>query len=230
MSPPDRPPSADPNSGRRVVLVDGADRELGESEILDAHTLPGTKHRAFTALLFREDGALLLARRAEGKFLWAGHWDGTVASHPMPGESYVAAGERRMPEELGLDCTLSEHGRFDYHVPYGEVGAENEVCATLIGLLPQDVQLNPAQREVSELRWITRTELIPELSRPGSGYCPWLGLALICLTHSRASLSPAGRAALDPWCEDASAARASMESSLRADFPGQAWRILDEGA
>ncbi len=230
MSSPDRPPSTDPNSVRRVVLVDGADRELGESEILDAHTLPGTKHRAFTALLFREDGALLLARRAEDKFLWAGHWDGTVASHPMPGEGYVAAGERRMPEELGVDCTLTEHGRFDYHMPYGEVGAENEVCATLIGLLPQDVQLSPVPSEVSELRWITRTELIAQLSQPGSGYCPWLALALLCLAHSRASLSATQRAALDPWCEDASAAIDPMEASLRADFPGQTWRILDEEA
>jgi len=230
MPPPDRQSSADPNSGRRVVLVDGADRELGESGILEAHTLPGTKHRAFTALLSRAEGGVRLARRAEGKFLWAGHWDGTVASHPMPGESYVAAGERRMPEELGLDCTLTEHGRFDYHVPYGEVGAENEVCATLIGLLPQDVQLSPVPSEVSELRWITRAELIGELSQPGSGYCPWLALALLCLAHSRSSLSEAQRAALDPWCEDTSAALARMEASLRADFPDQTWRILDEEA
>ena len=224
------PPSAlepgDPNAQRRVVLVDGADRELGESEILDAHVLPGTKHRAFTALLFREDGALLLARRAAGKFLWAGHWDGTVASHPMPGEGYAAAGERRMPEELGIECALSEHGRFDYHMPYGEVGAENEVCATLVGLLPQDVELRPVAGEISEVRWITCEQMLAELSVAGSGYCPWLALALLCLAQERASLSPEQEVWLGPWCDATSRAREAIEASLRADFPDQEWHLL----
>ncbi len=58
---------------------------------------------------------------------------GTVASHPRESETYVSSAERRMPEEIGINCKMNYVNKFEYHVPYKNVGSENEICGTLIG-------------------------------------------------------------------------------------------------
>jgi len=65
--------------------------------------------------------------------LWPNDWDGTVASHPRESETYVSSAERRMPEEIGIDCMMNYVNKFEYHVPYKNGGSENEICGTLIG-------------------------------------------------------------------------------------------------
>ena len=49
---------------RVVIVVDEGDREVGVCEKLEAHQSPGVRHRAFSVLLFTEDGRVLLQRRA----------------------------------------------------------------------------------------------------------------------------------------------------------------------
>ena len=116
-----------------VILVDGCDNQIGTEEKVRCHLPDGRLHRAFTTLLFDEDGRLALARRSKEKMLWPGDWDGTFASHPREGETYVSSGQRRMPEELGVSAPLEYLHKFEYHVPYRDVGSENEICAALIG-------------------------------------------------------------------------------------------------
>jgi isopentenyldiphosphate isomerase len=53
-----------------VILVDGNDNPIGSEEKVKCHLPNGKLHRAFTALLFDEDGRLVLTRRAKGKMLW----------------------------------------------------------------------------------------------------------------------------------------------------------------
>jgi len=69
---------------------------------LDAHTGDGIRHRAFTCLVYDTEGRILLAQRAPTKRLWDAHWDGTVASHPVEGQSQKDATEQRLEEELGI--------------------------------------------------------------------------------------------------------------------------------
>jgi isopentenyl-diphosphate delta-isomerase len=89
-----------------LILVDEKDNPIGTEEKVKCHLPKGILHRAFTALLFDKKGRLVLTRRAKEKMLWPNDWDGTVASHPRESETYVSSGERRMPEELGIECKL----------------------------------------------------------------------------------------------------------------------------
>ena len=114
-----------------VILVDENDNPIGTEEKVKCHLPDGKLHRAFTALLFDTDGKLVLTRRAKEKMLWPGDWDGTFASHPRESETYVSSGERRMPEELGVEEKLDYLHKFEYHVPYKDIGSENEICGTL---------------------------------------------------------------------------------------------------
>jgi len=125
----------------------------------------GKLHRAFTALIFNGDGKLLLTKRSEGKMLWPNDWDGTVASHPRESETYVSSAERRMPEEIGISCKMNYVNKFEYHVPYKDIGSENEICGTLIGTVDSFDNSCMIKDEISEVKWITPDELKNELEQ-----------------------------------------------------------------
>ena len=101
-----------------VILVDSNDKPIGREEKVKCHLPNGKLHRAFTALIFDNDGNLMLTKRAKEKMLWPGDWDGTFASHPRESETYVSSAERRMPEELGIESKVDYLNKFEYHVPY----------------------------------------------------------------------------------------------------------------
>jgi isopentenyl-diphosphate delta-isomerase len=214
-------------AARSVVLVDGDDNALGVEAALACHLLPGRKHRAFAAIVLERDGRVVIARRAASKMLWHGTWDATVASHPRPGEGYAEAGERRVREELGVDCALSVLGRFDYRVAFGDVGAENEVCAALVGRLPDGARVAPDPAEVDRVRSIEPGELVRALVERPADWCPWLYLALLCAGRPSAGLPAELDAPLAPW--RTGDARRQLRAGLEAHFASGAWRLLDAG-
>lgn len=63
----------------------------------------GDWHRAAHLWIVRDDGRLLLQKRAMAKENWPGKWDVSVAGHVSAGETAEAAAVREAREELGLD-------------------------------------------------------------------------------------------------------------------------------
>lgn len=184
-SPRDPPP---------LVLVDEHDVPLGEASRRACHDGTGRLHRAFTALVLDRGGALLLARRARAKPLWPGHWDGSIASHPGPGEGYAAAARRRLREELGIDAgalaALEVVNRFRYRATDPRGGVEDEVCATVIAVL-DGAEPAPSDGEIDALRWVAGEALAADLEREPRAFCPWLLLALALLRDGAACTQPA---------------------------------------
>ncbi|NIP61613.1 MAG: isopentenyl-diphosphate Delta-isomerase [Nitrosopumilaceae archaeon] len=168
-----------------LILVDKNDNPIGKEEKVKCHLPNGKLHRAFTALIFDSNGKLLLTRRSSSKMLWPDYWDGTVASHPREQETYISSAERRMPEELGVNCKLDYLFKFEYHVPYKDVGSENEICGTLVGLVQDSVKFNPIKEEISEYRWVSIEDLVQELKENSRNFCPWMLIALLCLAESK---------------------------------------------
>ncbi len=210
---------------RRVVLVDDADNVLGEESVLESHLGPGKRHRAFTAVVLDSSGRILAGERADAKLLWPGHWDVTVASHPHPGEGYVAAGERRLSEELGATCPLTWAGRFAYDVPYADVGSENELCATLVGRLGPSAEPEPAPDEISRVRAWTAPDLLEELEQRSARYCPWLFLALLSIIRHADQLGPELREPLAPLL--LAEADQRIRRALDPHFSGGEWTLVD---
>ncbi|MFT5582355.1 MAG: isopentenyl-diphosphate delta-isomerase, partial [Psychromonas sp.] len=77
-----------------VVLVDAQDRPLGTMEKMRAH-VEGKLHRAFSVLLFNQNGETLIQKRALDKYHSGGLWSNTCCSHPFPNEPILDAGVRR---------------------------------------------------------------------------------------------------------------------------------------
>jgi isopentenyl-diphosphate Delta-isomerase len=212
-------------SDEYVILVDENDNQIGKEEKIKCHLPNGKLHRAFTALLFDKEGRLIITRRSSSKMLWPGDWDGTVASHPREGETYVSSTERRMPEEVGISCKFDYLFKFEYHVPYKNIGSENEICGTLIGKIDNSSQLNLVKDEISEVKAITADKLIEDLPRRPEIYCPWMIIALYLLPKSEESMISKYKTIFSKWVNPE--IEKALEDSIKHHFPGNNWRLVN---
>ncbi|MEW6587906.1 MAG: isopentenyl-diphosphate Delta-isomerase [Thermoproteota archaeon] len=208
-----------------LILVDSNDNPIGFEEKVKCHLPNGKLHRAFTVLLFNKDGKLLLTRRSQSKMLWPGDWDGTVASHPRKMETYVSSAERRLPEELGSGCKLDYLFKFEYHVPYKDIGSENEVCGTLIGEVAESFELKLVKDEISEAKWASADELFSDMRNNPQIYCPWMIVALYLLSDSEKNMIQKHKRIFDKWVKDEF--KNILQKSLQYHFPTNNWRLLN---
>ena len=170
------------NALQDVIAVDADDNPEGTVNRLEAHTGEGIRHRAFTCLVFDPEGRILLGQRAPGKRLWATYWDGTVASHPVEGQSQTEATRERLEEELGVtpdqysDLRITD--KFEYRRYFENAGLEHEVCSVLKVTL-DDTALDPDEEEIAGLLWAGYDHLHdhPEWYRQ-LRLCPWFEIAM----------------------------------------------------
>lgn len=225
-----------------VILVDENDNPIGKEEKVKCHLPNGKLHRAFTALIFNGEGKLLLTKRSGGKMLWPNVWDGTFASHPRESETYVSSAERRMPEEIGIGLDLHYRNRFEYHVPYKDIGSENEICGTLIGTKLQPFGRVTSEHdnwnywkppvnkdEISEIKWISSDELKNELEENMDEYCPWMVIALLLLDSKadrRAGSHTLTRfnSLITKWASDD--LKRVYENAIKHYIPDNNWRLV----
>ena len=211
-----------------LILVDKNDNPIGIEEKVKCHLLQGKLHRAFTAILFDHLGNLILTRRSPNKMLWPGDWDGTVASHPRESETYASSATRRLPEEIGLSCNdLDYLFKFEYHVPYKNIGSENEICGTLIGVIGADTKFNLIKTEIDALKMITPDDLTNDLLNNPQIYCPWMLIALYFLPESQNKniLQTKYGEILDAWVRPQ--IRDSLKKSIKKHIPNDSnWRLV----
>ncbi len=97
----------------QVILVNEKDEVTGVMEKMEAHR-KGLLHRAFSVFILNDVGHMLLHQRALDKYHSGGLWTNACCSHPFPGETVAQAAHRRLFEEMGFDCPLSELFQFTY--------------------------------------------------------------------------------------------------------------------
>ncbi|OGG80494.1 isopentenyl-diphosphate delta-isomerase [Candidatus Kaiserbacteria bacterium RIFCSPLOWO2_01_FULL_54_13] len=162
-----------------VILVNEQGVKTGTSDIMEAHTGIGKLHKAFSVYVFRNKRKeILTQRRSRKKMLWPFVWANTCCSHPGDGETLRAAGERRLKEEMGFTCALSEGPSFVYREedPSGE-GVEHEHVTILAGNA-EDVVVAPDPDEVAEYKWMNTKKLLHDMEENPDVYAPWLRIGL----------------------------------------------------
>jgi isopentenyl-diphosphate delta-isomerase len=157
-----------------LILVDEADREIGTLPKTECHLGGGTLHRAFSVFLFAPDGKVLIQERAAGKMLWPGFWSNSCCSHPRPGEDTGAAAQRRVREELHVECRLDFLYKFRYQAAFGSVGSEHELCHVYAGYATGDISTDPL--EIAAIRWLTPAALSREIAAEPERFSPWMKL------------------------------------------------------
>lgn len=158
-----------------VILVTKDDKPLGTMEKMEAHE-KGVLHRAFSLFIFNSQKQLLMQMRALDKYHSPGLWTNTVCSHPRSGEDVLEAAHRRLDEEMGLKCDLTELFAFLYKADVGDGLKEHEFDHVLIGTTDEKPVPNP--QEVSEYKYVDFDWVVKDVEANPASYTEWFKIAL----------------------------------------------------
>lgn len=155
----------------QLVLVDLLDRPLGSCGKLEVHKR-GLLHRAFSVLLFDDDG-LLMTRRAPGKYHSGGLWTNTCCSHPRVGETLEESVTRRLEEELGIvePPVCHEVGTYCYRASFPNGLTEYELDHVLVG--EWSGTCRPDADEVMDWRWVTTKQVMRDVCEHPERFTAW---------------------------------------------------------
>lgn len=158
-----------------VILVDEQDQEIGTMEKMQAHR-EALLHRAFSVLTFNSKHELLIHRRAIAKYHSGGLWTNTCCSHPRPHETTEAAAHRRLQEEMGFDCNLSEVFSFQYEAFLDQGLTEKEYDHVFFGIYDGVVDPNP--EEVMDYRYISLENIKREVTDQPEKFTAWFEIII----------------------------------------------------
>jgi isopentenyl-diphosphate delta-isomerase len=164
----------------QVILVNEKDEMVGVGEKLKIHQA-GLLHRAFSIFIVNARGELLLQRRALSKYHSPGLWSNTCCGHPRPGEQVMAAAQRRLKAEMGLDCRLEVVGSFIYLADVGDGLVEHEFDHLLVG----HSDLEPTLNCYEAIRWkrVHFATLRRELGDRPEDFTCWLRVIIDTQLH-----------------------------------------------
>ena len=157
-----------------VVLVNEQDQQLGIMEKMAAHIVPRL-HRAFSIFIFNSKGELLLQQRALSKYHSPGLWTNTCCSHPRNGESVEKAAERRLLEEMGLQCPMHEVFTFIYKAPVGLGLVEHEYDHVFFGQCDDAPVINT--EEVASWKYMSLDDIASDMKAHPECYTEWFKIS-----------------------------------------------------
>lgn len=160
----------------QVIRVDRKDQALGPGGKIEVHQA-GLLHRAFSIFVFNRQNQLLLQRRADCKYHFAGLWSNTCCGHPRPGEATAHAAARRLEEEFGFATPLIEFAELVYRArdPISKL-MEYEYLHVFRGVFSARPQPNP--EEVGSWCWMSLPRVRQELQQSPEAFTPWFALLL----------------------------------------------------
>jgi len=158
----------------RIVLVNKKNETIGTEEKMKAHRV-GKLHRAFSVLLFNKKGEALIQKRTKSKYHSPGLWTNTCCSHPRPREEVKSAAERRLKEEMGINCKLKEVFNFVYKAKLDSL-IEHEFDHVFLGKF--DGSPKPSKKEVADWRWVKLKDLKADIKKNPKKYTPWFKIIL----------------------------------------------------
>lgn len=154
----------------KVILVDQNDEQIGLMPKMEAHE-KGLLHRAFSVFVFNDKNELMLQQRAHSKYHSPGLWTNTCCSHQREGESNIAAGKRRLQEEMGFSTELNDTISFIYKAPFDNGLTEHEFDHILVGNFQQEPKLN--LEEAAAWKWMALEDVKKDMIDNPSLYTEW---------------------------------------------------------
>ncbi len=154
----------------KVILVNEKDEQIGLMEKIEAHE-KALLHRAFSVFVFNDKNELMIQQRALSKYHSPGLWTNTCCSHQREGESNIAAGKRRLQEEMGFTTNLKDTISFIYKAPFDNGLTEHEFDHILVGDFEGQPDLNPD--EVAAWKWVSLDDLKVDMKKNPHIYTEW---------------------------------------------------------
>ena len=154
----------------KVILVDENDQPIGLMGKMEAHE-KALLHRAFSVFILNSKNELMLQRRALHKYHSPGLWTNTCCSHQRENETTLAAGVRRLQEEMGFVTPLKEKFSFIYKAAFDNGLTEHEFDHVLVGTYENSPLIN--EDEVCAWKWMPLQEVQNDIQDSPDSYTPW---------------------------------------------------------
>jgi len=164
-------------------IVNPDDQVIGRNTRSVAHRL-GLWHRGAHVLLFTQDDRLIVQQRSKTKSQSPLTLDCSVSEHVLAGETYHAAAQRGLDEELGL-LNVPIHPRIKFRMNYGP--NDNEVSVIFTGIAdPATIRLDPQEIERIELYEVNELQQLMEQSPQKFSY--WFSQIFLWLIKQPSAL------------------------------------------
>jgi isopentenyl-diphosphate delta-isomerase len=161
-----------------VISAIAADGSVYPIEKMAAHRGGGVRHLAVSVFVFDGD-ALLIQRRAAGKYHSAGQWANACCSHPHWNETPADAAARRLQEELGVALPLTPTAVLDYDADVSDDLREVErVHVFRADADSKMLRIAADPQEVSETRWADVAALRAEARANPDRFAAWFRIYL----------------------------------------------------
>ena len=154
----------------QVILVNEKDEQIGLMPKMEAHE-KALLHRAFSVFVFNDKNELMLQQRAAEKYHSPLLWANTCCSHQRDGEPNLAAGKRRLQEEMGFVCELEEKTSFIYKAPFDNGLTEHELDHIMVGFYNNDPIIN--KDEVESFKWMSLEAVKNDMVKQPEIYTAW---------------------------------------------------------
>jgi isopentenyl-diphosphate Delta-isomerase len=159
-----------------VILVDDNDIPTGTLEKMEAHK-KGLLHRAFSVFIFNDHGEMMLQQRSLKKYHSPGLWTNACCSHPREDEDTIAAAHRRLNEEMGFDCELTQVFCFTYRADVGNGLTEHEFDHVFIGVYSKAPLVN--YEEAEDWKFMPMVEIKKDMLENPENYTVWFRIAFV---------------------------------------------------
>lgn len=163
-------PQGDHTEEPQVILVDRYDTPVGKAGKMEAHR-KALLHRAVSVFIITPGGEWILQRRALGKYHSRGLWTNTCCTHPLPGERTYDSARRRLREEMGMDCELTEIFSFVYREKLEDGLYEHEFDHVFTGV--SEGKPKPDRSEVEEWKAVPFYMLEKDILENPGDYTVW---------------------------------------------------------
>jgi isopentenyl-diphosphate delta-isomerase len=138
-----------------IQFVDVDDQVIGAGT-RDEALKNGIRHRISRIFLVNANGDVLLAKRAQNLSSTQGLWSQSAGGHVHESETYEEAAHREMKEELGIkDIALTEIGYF--YSEDTDTDGPKQFSRIYKGIY--EGELHPNLDEISEVKWVSKSEL-----------------------------------------------------------------------
>lgn len=154
----------------QVILVDENDNKIGLMPKMEAHE-KALLHRAFSVFVLNDKGEMMLQQRALSKYHSPGLWTNTCCSHQRDGEHNIAAGKRRLMEEMGFVTELEELFSFTYKAAFDNGLTEHEYDHVMQGYYQGEPKINP--QEVASWKWMKPEAVKEDMESHPENYTAW---------------------------------------------------------
>ena len=128
-------------------------------------------HRAFSVFIINDKGEIMLQQRAAHKYHSPLLWANTCCSHQRQGETNLAAGKRRLQEEMGFETELTELFSFIYKAAFDNGLTEHELDHVMIGEFNSNPHIN--REEVAAWRWMLPQDIKLDIGKNPAEYTVW---------------------------------------------------------